>query len=337
MDAPAKMPGAATRAATTTHMPVASYFPNSISSHSFSLSAVSSDYKDGSIKVTRQKGGNELEYDLNYRIHNPMRLSSQQAAPLLVLHGGPGIPSDYLYPLSEVVPYRSIIFFDQLGCGRSPVNDDSSDAEDADPDIFSIDLSLDDLEFLIHKLGLRQFHLYGQSFGGILAFEYLKRISEGKSNYDDSKCLSVILSSTPTNVSQVETTASQLISSLKDEDDDESTLTERFRVEYQCRTLEKPKPLLDAYNHAGTVWRGTDSISDWEAVQPAADAARMPSAMVLRGEHDFVTEDCVEEWKSHFNHNFVRFKVLQGCSHHGLLENGNIYGDLVDSFLSEYD
>lgn len=48
-----------------------------------------------------------------------MSMSSRQAAPLVVLHGGPSVPSDYLYPLAGVVPYRTIIYFDQLGCGKS--------------------------------------------------------------------------------------------------------------------------------------------------------------------------------------------------------------------------
>jgi hypothetical protein len=63
-------------------------------------------------------------YNLSYRIFRPMTLSSKQACPIVVLHGGPSVPSDYLYPLVDVVPYRSIVFYDQLGCGRSDVPQD---------------------------------------------------------------------------------------------------------------------------------------------------------------------------------------------------------------------
>ena len=272
-----------------------------------------------------------------------MNLSSQKAAPILVLHGGPGVPSDYLYNLAEVVPYRSIVYYDQLGCGRSQ----SGAGEDTDADVdtdhhelglesYSIEASLDDLELLIKKIGLRRFHLYGQSFGGILAFEYIKRISERNGN-DDPECLSVILSSSPTNVAQVEDRANQLINDLLEEDDDTSTISERFRRQNQCRTDEKPQLLVDAYAHAGTVWRGTDVIRDYVAEKPVEGASRMPSALVMRGEHDFVGEECVEGWKEVFNHKFVRMKVLDDCSHHGLLEDGRVYGEIVDSFFAEYD
>jgi len=271
-------------------------------------------------------------HQIKYHIHNRMNLSSQQAAPILVLHGGPGVPSDYLLPLKDVVPYRSIVFYDQLGCGTSP----GPEYKDA----YSIESSLDDLDALVKNVGLRSFHLYGQSFGGILAFEYLKRIAERNvDDNGDSRCLSVILSSSPCDVEQVETVAESLIGELMAKDDDASTIMERFRISHQCQSEERPKALSDAYAHAGQpgVWRGTDSIKGWKAIKPKEGSQRMPSCMVMRGEHDFVTSECVEGWKEAFNHKFVRMKVLDGCSHHGLLENGLNYGDIVDSFFSEYD
>jgi proline iminopeptidase len=283
--------------------------------------------------VTVQRGQEECQ--LAYKIVRPMSLSSRQAAPIVVLHGGPSVPSDYLYPLEEHVPYRSIVFYDQIGCGKS--------SEPTDPSLYSIDAAVDDLEVLLKKLGVRRFHLYGQSFGGILAFEFVKRLAERDSS-SSVECLSVILSSTPTCVKLVEQEADRLITALDVDVDDTDTgddetvsVAERFRLEHQCRTPGMPPLLADAYAHAGTVWRGTTAIADYEATAPSETASRMQSCMVLRGEHDFVTEACVEGWKECFNHNFVRYKTLEGCSHHGLLENGPLYGDAVDSFFGEYD
>lgn len=290
---------------------------------------------DGVLEVERKKTSDSTEesatqsHEIKYHVHRRMNMSSQQAAPIVVLHGGPGIPSHYLEPLQSVVPYRSILFYDQLGCGRSP----GPDYKEA----YSIETSLDDLEALLKKNGLRRFHLYGQSYGGILAFEYIKRMAER--NSDDPKCLSVILSSAPCDVEQVEGVANRLVSNLMEEDQDETTIMERFRMQHQCQTKDMPGPLKEAYASAGDpgVWRGTDSIKGWKAVKPSEDAARMPSCMVMRGENDFVTEECVKGWKDAFNHNFVRMKVLDGCSHHGLLENGSLYGEIVDSYFAEYD
>ncbi len=289
----------------------------------------------GELEVSRINDDNDTttSHSISYRIHNRMNLSSQKAAPILVLHGGPGVPSDYLLPLRDVVPYRSMVFYDQLGCGRSPGPDDKES--------YSIESSLDDLELVIKKSGLTRFHLYGQSFGGILAFEYMKRLAERNEDENGPTCLSAILSSTPCDVNRVESAANELITALLEEDADESTIMDRFQARHACRTVDgkKPQPLVDAYEKAGTpgVWRGTDSIKEWTATKPSESANRMPSCMVMRGEHDFVTAECVEGWKEAFNHKFVRVKELENLSHHGLLEDGKTYGEIVDSYFAEYD
>src|SRR5205085_12561313 len=46
--------------------------------------------------------------------------------PILLLHGGPGVPSYYLNPLREISKERPVIFWDQLGCGRSDKITDTS-------------------------------------------------------------------------------------------------------------------------------------------------------------------------------------------------------------------
>lgn len=53
-------------------------------------------------------------------------VGSGSAIPLLALHGGPGVPHDYLEPLAALADERPIIFYDQLGCGKSDRPDDSS-------------------------------------------------------------------------------------------------------------------------------------------------------------------------------------------------------------------
>mmetsp|Transcript_26140 Transcript_26140/g.54566 ORF Transcript_26140/g.54566 Transcript_26140/m.54566 type:complete len:355 (+) Transcript_26140:1-1065(+) len=317
--------------------------PSHVSSSQSSLKA--STANEGTIQVPRSDGST---HQLSYRIARPMSLSSRQAAPIVALHGGPSLPSDYLYPLEDVVPYRSILFYDQLGCGKSDEPNDIS--------LYSIQDSVADLKALLKKLGVRRFHLYGQSYGGILAFEYMKSVAcenREEEDDDDVKCLSAVLSSAPTDVPQIEKDFERLTKELTlplsgddDDDDDDETpiatpndaeLAELFRVNHQCRLPEMPAPLADAYANAGSVWRGTDAICDYVARAPPEDASRMPSSMILRGEYDFVSEDSVEGWREVFNTPFLRYKTLEGCSHHGLLEKGQVYGEIVDSYFAEYD
>ncbi|KAL7523003.1 hypothetical protein ACHAWX_007740 [Stephanocyclus meneghinianus] len=259
-----------------------------------------------------------------------MALSSRQAAPIITLHGGPSLPSSYLYPLEKVVPYRSIVYYDQLGCGKSDEPNDVS--------LYSIDDSVNDLKQLIRHLGIRRFHLYGHSYGGILAFEYMKNVAR-ENEKNGVECLSAILSSAPSDIPQLEKEFVRLtdklipaVGALSGEE-----LTELFRINHQCRLDSMPEDLAFAYANAGTVWSGTKAIADYVARPPPEDAARMPSALITRGEFDFVSEDSVLGWKRAFNHMFLRFKTLEGCSHHGLYENGPLYGETIDSYITEYD
>lgn len=87
--------------------------------------------------------------------------------PIVLLHGGPGFPSYYLNPLAKLGQDRPVIFFDQLGCGRS---DDNSDTT-----LMTIDIFVEQLEQFTSALGLTEFFLYGQSWGTMLGIDYYSR------------------------------------------------------------------------------------------------------------------------------------------------------------------
>lgn len=85
--------------------------------------------------------------------------------PVLLVHGGPGIPSDCLEPLAALAATgRPVVFYDQLGCGNSDRPDD--------PSLWSIGLFLDELGAVRSALDLGRVHLLGFSWGGALAIEY---------------------------------------------------------------------------------------------------------------------------------------------------------------------
>jgi proline iminopeptidase len=85
-------------------------------------------------------------------------------APLVTLHGGPGFPSDYLEPLTALADERPIVFYDQLGCGRSD--------RPADPSLWRVERFVGELAALIEALGLDRPHLLGHSWGAMLAVEF---------------------------------------------------------------------------------------------------------------------------------------------------------------------
>ena len=59
-----------------------------------------------------------------YRVEGDLAASGAKL-PLLVLHGGPGFPHDYLEDLAGLADGgRPVVFYDQLGCGKSDHPDD---------------------------------------------------------------------------------------------------------------------------------------------------------------------------------------------------------------------
>lgn len=85
--------------------------------------------------------------------------------PLLVLHGGPGIPHDYLLPVSALADERPVIFYDQLGCGNSDKTEDYS--------LLTVERFIKELTTVRESLGLDSVHILGQSWGSMLAVEYM--------------------------------------------------------------------------------------------------------------------------------------------------------------------
>lgn len=91
-------------------------------------------------------------------------LGSPTRGTVLVLHGGPGLPHDYLAPIGDLasVGYR-VVFYDQLGCGRSerPRGFTGYTMERAGAEVGAIRRSL--------RLG--RVDVIGHSFGGALALQ----------------------------------------------------------------------------------------------------------------------------------------------------------------------
>ena len=93
------------------------------------------------------------------------RVGRPQAIPLLVLHGGPGFCHDYLESLEVLGDHREVYFFDQLGCGKSDIPTDDS--------LWTVDFYVEEVAVVAQALGLERYHLFGNSWGGMLAMAFV--------------------------------------------------------------------------------------------------------------------------------------------------------------------
>jgi proline-specific peptidase len=99
-------------------------------------------------------------------------VGSGERTPLLAVHGGPGAGHDYLEPLASLADAgRRVVFWDQLGCGRSEAPED--------PSLYRIDRYAEEIAAVRAALGLDEVHLLGQSVGGWFAIEYMLALPAG--------------------------------------------------------------------------------------------------------------------------------------------------------------
>ena len=98
--------------------------------------------------------------------------------PLLVLHGGPGDCHNYLLDLARIADKydRQVIFYDQIGCGKSMV-------ENMGEDYYTYDLWINEYYTVCEALGLDDFHLFGNSWGGMLGMLCMMKDDKGVNSF----------------------------------------------------------------------------------------------------------------------------------------------------------
>lgn len=93
------------------------------------------------------------------------RRAGTGGVPLLLVHGGPGYPSDLLFEAFEpLAREREVIWYDQLGVGRSSSIQDIT--------LLTVERFLDELGAVVDGLGLERPHVYGHSWGAMLGLQY---------------------------------------------------------------------------------------------------------------------------------------------------------------------
>ena len=96
------------------------------------------------------------------------RVGNNPTTKMLLLHGGPGGTHEYLEAFDSHLPAAGVeyYYYDQLGSFFSDQPDE--------PDLWELPRFAEEVEQVRQALGLdsKNFYLYGQSWGGMLAIEY---------------------------------------------------------------------------------------------------------------------------------------------------------------------
>jgi proline iminopeptidase len=85
--------------------------------------------------------------------------------PVIIIHGGPVLDQSYMIDhFKELAKNHRLIFYDQRACGKSTAEVDTSS--------MTMKNLIDDIDQLRQKLGFEQVHIFGHSWGGMLAAKY---------------------------------------------------------------------------------------------------------------------------------------------------------------------
>ncbi|KAH9890759.1 Alpha/Beta hydrolase protein [Xylariomycetidae sp. FL2044] len=293
--------------------------------------------------------GEERECKTWYKIVGDLKNAVHP--PLIALHGGPGAGHEYLTSLTDLLDQFGIpiIFYDQIGCGRSTHLRNRF----KDEAFWTIDLFIAELDNLIDHLQLRGrgFHILGQSWGGMLAGMFAARRPEG--------LLRLIIAGAPASIPLFVEGGKRLraqlpadIQKILEEGDETGELEtpeyERasayFYKEHVCLIEPMPEPVEQAFINlkddptAYNTMQGPSEIvvdgnlKDWDGSKEAEKIN--VDTLLLNGRYDEVTELCVEPWFRSIPK--VKWVVFENSSHMSHWEERDRFMQLVGTFLTSY-
>ena len=220
-------------------------------------------------------------------------------APLLVLHGGPGVPHDYVESMAALAASgRRVIFYDQQGCGNSDQPDD--------PARWTVEFFVGEVQAVRDQLGLERCHILGQSWGGMLLMEYLVTRPAG--------VVSATIASSPASMPGWIAETGRLRADLPAEtirtlerheaagtwDDPEyERAVDEFYARHLCRVVPVPEPVARAFAklarnpqvyrtmNGPTEFHVVGTLKDWEVLS-RLDVVDEP-ILLTSGLHDEAT------------------------------------------------
>jgi proline iminopeptidase len=258
---------------------------------------------------------------------------------ILCLHGGPGATHDYLLPLADLAKdgYR-VVFYDQLGCGRSEVPRDKQ--------LFVPERYVEEVEAFRKQMKLGKVHVIGSSWGGMLAIAYaLKYQRNMRSMTTVGGLHSVPL--TTQEMSRMKNELPKDVRAVMDKyeaaGDYENPAYSRaamvFYKKHVCRLAVWPKELSYSFDHVSKpvyyTMNGPNeftiigNIRYWDVTDKLGSIV-VPT-LVLTGEFDEVSPKV--GGAIHRNIRGSRLVVFSGCSHTPFWENRKTFMNVVSGFL----
>ncbi|HEV7849852.1 MAG TPA: proline iminopeptidase-family hydrolase [Mycobacterium sp.] len=270
------------------------------------------------------------------------------AQPLFVLHGGPGMAHNYVRNIAELADEtgRTVIHYDQIGCGNS------THLPDAPADFWTPDLFVEEFHTVREALGIDEYHLLGQSWGGMLSAEIAVLQPSGLT--------SVAICNSPASMELWMAGAAELRAALPPDVQDALTrheeagtvtdpeylaATDEFYRRHLCRVVPTPQDLVDTIEQMEaepTVYHTMNGPNEFHVLGTLRGWSivdRLPQitapTLVIAGEFDEATP---QTWQPYVDQiagaDSHVFPATSHCSH---LEKPEEFRAVVAAFLARHD
>jgi L-proline amide hydrolase len=265
--------------------------------------------------------------------------------PLLCLHGGPGAAHDYLESLDAMATGGRRVNYDQLGCANSSLPHPA-------PEMWTVELFVEEIDVVRRALGLDRIHLLGQSWGGMLAMEYMLTQPQG--------IASLTIASSPASMIQWVAEANRLRELLPAEikgaldkheaagttDDPEYVAaTQEFYNRHLCRVVPNPPFVARSFEKLAAnpevynTMNGPNeffvigTLKNWDIID------RLPEinapTLVTSGRYDEATELIAGTV-----HNGIRgseWVIFENSAHTAHAEEPERYMQVLNEFISKHE
>lgn len=270
------------------------------------------------------------------------RVGGGAGLPLLAIHGGPGLPHNYLLSLERLANEREVIFWDQLGCGNSE--------SPSNTDLWTMERSIAEMDAVVRALDLNRFHIFGNSWGGMMAQQYVLDVASGAA--------SVTISNSTASMPQFSDSVARLKSELDaatqfaidrhevagtTESAEYQAAIRTWNETYLCRVLPWPTELMHAFRNMGaeifeTLFGSSDfhivgNIRNWDVFGRLAEIA-LPT-LILAGRFD----ECAPEYMREMHQRIQgsRFELFESSAHMPFIEEPDRFDQVMRSFLRNND
>lgn len=264
---------------------------------------------------------------------------------ILMLHGGPGCSHEYFECFEEFFSKNDfqLIFYDQLGSYNSD--------QPNDPALWTVERFCEEVEEVRQALGLDQFYLYGQSWGGLLSIEYALKYQK----HLKGVILSNITGSVDSYVTYINYLRSQLPQSIQDRlsffevrgdtlnDEYEKLMFEEVYTRHLCRVNPWPESLVRTFAHFNTqVYQTiqgpnefvvTGNFKNWNRWNDLHQIS-IPT-LIICGRYDTMNPADIEKMGTLIPYSKV--KICENGSHCTMFDDQESYFQAIHEFLKSVE